>query len=69
MCHSSSSWSEIQYPHQNLIYDQPVRRGQGGQSTAFLHTARRGNRGRARGSEKSHVERAQPNALHKHPSR
>lgn len=43
MCHSSSSWSEIQYPHQNLIYDQPVGRGQGGQSPAFLQTAQRGN--------------------------
>lgn len=43
MCHGSSSWSEIQYPHQNLIYDQPVERGeQGGQSTAFLRTTRRG---------------------------
>lgn len=27
MCHSSGSWSEIQSPHQNLIYGQPVGRG------------------------------------------
>lgn len=31
MCHSSGSWSEIQSPHQDLIYDQPVGKGQGNQ--------------------------------------
>lgn len=29
MCHSSGSWSEIQSPHQDLIYDQPVGKEQG----------------------------------------
>jgi len=65
MCHSSSSWSEIQYPHQNLIYGQPVGRGQGGQGSAFLSTTRQGNHRCMRVYEKLHVERAQPNPLHK----
>lgn len=53
MCHSPSSWSEIQSPHQNLIYDQPVGRGQGNQGYT-------GSWGKPR------VDRAQPKPLHKH---
>lgn len=53
MCHSSGSWSEIQSPHQNLIYDQPVGRGQG-------------NQGYWGSWGKPCVDRAQPKPLHKH---
>lgn len=53
MCHSSGSWREIQSPHQNLIYDQPVGR-------------RQGNQGCTGGWGKPCVDRAQPKPLHKH---
>lgn len=55
MCHSSSSWSEIQYSNQNLIYDQPVGKGAGRpkHSIPTYHTA--GEIGDARGSKKSCV--------------
>lgn len=44
MCHRASNWSEIQYPHQNLIYDQPAGRGWGKKLESDISACQGGRR-------------------------